>query len=240
MINLFISDLHLDEHQPEIADIFLRFLQQEARQADALYILGDFFEAWVGDDNLTPFNKKIIHELRALTDKGVPVYLQHGNRDFLLGKQFLQATGATLLPDEYTVDLNGVPHLLMHGDTLCTADKDYLKFRKRCHNWFLQKLFLLKSLKSRQKMANNMRAKSKIRTQTKPRYLMDVSQEEVERVMQKHKVQHLIHGHTHMPALHRFTLQGKPATRTVLAPWHDEGSVLICDGEANQVVKTLK
>jgi UDP-2,3-diacylglucosamine hydrolase len=241
VINLFISDLHLDESHPDIARIFLQFLQQDALQADALYILGDFFEAWVGDDNQTPFNDSIFRALRQLTDHGVRVYLQHGNRDFLLGKKFSAMTGVALLPDEYKVELGGEPYLLMHGDTLCTQDKAYLKFRKHCHNWLLQKIFLILPLKSRQKMAMNMRAQSKIRNREKPRFLMDVEQAEVERVMRKHEVKHLIHGHTHRPALHSFNLQGLPATRMVLAPWHNEGSVLISD-DANSTlqIKTLK
>jgi UDP-2,3-diacylglucosamine hydrolase len=234
VINLFISDLHLDENQPEIAAIFLRFMATEARQADALYILGDFFETWIGDDDLSDFNRGIIASLRAATDAGLPIYIMHGNRDFLLGKRFLRATGCRLLPDEHVVTLAGVPTLLMHGDTLCTADTAYLKFRKRSHNWFMQKLFLLKSLTQRRLIATNMRAKSKIHTTNLPQYVMDVTPEEVMRVMCKHKVNHMIHGHTHRQAVHQLLVNDKPATRTVLAPWHEHGSVLVCDDKGEQ------
>jgi UDP-2,3-diacylglucosamine hydrolase len=240
MINLFISDLHLEECRPDITELFLRFLQQEVKQADALYILGDFFEAWIGDDNLTEFNKLILKTLFQTTAR-LPVFIMHGNRDFLLGKRFLQMTGCTLLADEHVVNLAGIPTLLMHGDTLCTADIAYLKFRKKSRNWFFQQLFLLKSLKTRQKIAADMREKSKAYTSTAAEALMDVTQAEVERVLMKHNVRHLIHGHTHRPAKHEFLLNGEKATRTVLAPWHEYGSVLICDDTTTkQEIKILK
>jgi UDP-2,3-diacylglucosamine hydrolase len=231
---LFISDLHLEEDQPDIAGIFLRFLQNEARGADSLYILGDFFEAWVGDDDLTVFHRSIIAALRATTAAGLPIYIMRGNRDFLLGQRFMRASGCRLLPDEVVLDLAGVPTLLLHGDQLCTADTAYMKFRKKSRNWLVQKLFLLKSLKKRQAIAANMRAKSKLHTSNAPQYLMDVTQAEVERMMAKHKVQHLIHGHTHRPAVHQFTLDNAPATRTVLAAWHDKGNVLVVNRDGTQ------
>lgn len=240
MNTLFISDLHLEENNPEIADIFFNFLKNEAMQAEALYILGDFFEAWIGDDDLTPFNQKIISALRDATDQGLPIYLMHGNRDFLIGKKFLRATGCKLLPDEFVVNLYGVPTLLMHGDTLCTLDVKYLKFRKKSRTWLYKKLVSFKSLESRRALAAKMRAASKEHTRTADRYIMDVTQEEVERVMSKHHVQHLIHGHTHREAVHPFTLQGKPATRTVLGPWHECGSVFVCSDDGSRVLKALR
>jgi UDP-2,3-diacylglucosamine hydrolase len=233
---LFISDLHLEEDQPVIADIFLRFLQNEARQADCLYILGDFFEAWVGDDDLTVFHRSIIAALRDATAHGLPIYIMHGNRDFLLGRRFMRATGCRLLPDERVIDVFGTPTLLMHGDTLCTADTAYLKFRKKTRNWFVQTLFLLKPLKQRQIIAANMRAKSKLHTSNMPEYVMDVTQHEVERVMRKHQVNHLIHGHTHRPDIHKFTLENSPASRTVLAAWHDKGNMLVVEKGEQQSV----
>jgi UDP-2,3-diacylglucosamine hydrolase len=239
MINLFVSDLHLEAGRPEIADIFFRFLRQDAVRADALYILGDFFEAWIGDDDLTDFNRKVMTELQRTTQTGLPVYIMHGNRDFLLGKRFLKATGCQLLPDEWVVNLGGKPTLLMHGDTLCTTDLAYLKFRKKSRHWFFQRLFLLKSLASRQAIAADMRAKSQAYTSTAAEALMDVTPAEVSRVMLQHGVQHLIHGHTHRPAVHAFELAGSPATRTVLAPWHEHGSVLVCDASGKQIVRDL-
>jgi UDP-2,3-diacylglucosamine hydrolase len=240
MINLFISDLHLDENHPEIADIFLKFLQQHANPAHTLYILGDFFEVWIGDDDLSPFNQKIMSALHDATRQGLSIHVMHGNRDFLLGKRFMRATGCSLLPDEIVIDIAGSPTLLMHGDSLCTADTAYLKFRKKSRLWFFQQLFLLKSLEKRKQIAANMRESSKAHTSTAPQDIMDVTQAEVERVMQKHHVQHLIHGHTHRPAVHPFTLNNRPATRTVLDAWHQQGHVLVCDETGKQVVQLLK
>lgn len=239
MINLFVADLHLEESRPDIAAIFLRFLDQQAAQANALYILGDFFEAWIGDDDLSAFHLSIMQALQRATQRGLSIYFMPGNRDFLIGKRFLRMTGCQLLPDEYVVQLANTPTLLMHGDTLCTADKAYLKFRKRSRRWLMQKLFLLKSLAKRRAIAEKMRAKSREYTSTVADYIMDVTQAEVERVMQKHQVQHLIHGHTHRPAVHEFMLRGAPATRTVLAPWHECGSVLVCDETGKQEVLVL-
>jgi UDP-2,3-diacylglucosamine hydrolase len=239
MINLFISDLHLEESRPDMAATFFKLLDQQAKQADALYILGDFFEAWIGDDDLTAFHQSVIQALHKATQGGLSIYFMHGNRDFLIGKRFLRATGCQLLPDEYVVQLGSTPTLLMHGDTLCTADAAYLKFRKKSRRWFFQQLFLLKSLATRRKIAEKMRAKSQEHTSTVADYIMDVAQAEVERVMKKHQVQHLIHGHTHRPAVHEFELNGLPATRTVLAPWHEQGSMLVCDDEGKWAMVVL-
>ncbi len=240
MIKVFISDLHLEEDRPDITNIFLRFLAEYTTRAEALYILGDFFEAWIGDDNVTSFNQQIIAALQQATQRGLPIYFMHGNRDFLIGKKFLRASGCKLLPDEQVIDLYGTPTLLMHGDTLCTEDHAYLKFRKKSRNWFFQQLFLLKSLASRQAIAQKHRDASKQYTSVTPQYIMDVTQHEVERVMLKHHVQHLIHGHTHQPAVHRFELSHAPATRTVLAPWHEHGSALICAADGSQEAIILK
>jgi UDP-2,3-diacylglucosamine hydrolase len=229
MTKMFISDLHLEEKYPDITSLFLRFLQQEALSAEALYILGDFFESWIGDDNLTSFNLSIIKALRVATDAGLPIFIMHGNRDFLIGKRFLRASGCKLLPEEAVIDIYGTPTLLMHGDTLCTADKAYLNFRKKVRNLFIQKIFLWKSLVKRQKIAENYRIKSQAQVSTIPDYIMDVTQAEVERKMRQHHVHHLIHGHTHRQALHRFNLDHQPATRTVLGAWHEYGNVLICN-----------
>ncbi|MDR3491160.1 MAG: UDP-2,3-diacylglucosamine diphosphatase [Gammaproteobacteria bacterium] len=234
MTILFISDLHLEESRPDIANIFLTFLAHEAKQANALYILGDFFETWIGDDDLSPFNLSIINALKNAVTGGLPIYIMQGNRDFLLNKKFMHLSGCTLLPDEHVIDLYGTPTLLMHGDTLCTADIAYLNARKKYKMWIVQKLILLKSLEKRRAMAARMRAASKARTKTVDTAIMDVTQAEVERVMKKHSVQHLIHGHTHRLAVHEFLLEGKPATRTVLGPWHEHGSVLVCDDKGQQ------
>lgn len=236
---LVISDLHLDENSPEMATLFLRFLKNEAIKADALYILGDFFEMWIGDDNLTDFNLSIIQALHKATQAGLPIYFMHGNRDFLIGKKFLKATGCQLLPDEYVVNLYSTPTLMMHGDTLCTEDVKYLKFRKKSRNWFMQQLFLLKSLESRRAIAKKYREASKTHTSTSPDYIMDVTPAEVERVMLKHNVQRLIHGHTHRKAVHSWMLDERPMTRTVLGAWHEHGSVLVCEPSGSSYLTDL-
>jgi len=229
MINIFISDLHLESLRIDITDIFLNFLKTKARQADRLFILGDFFEVWLGDDDLNPFSLKIMSALRDATQQGLAIFIMHGNRDFLLGKKFLNDTGCILLPEEHVIDINGTRILLMHGDTLCTLDKKYLAARKKMRNWFFQKLILWKSLEKRKALAAKYREASKSHTSTAAEHILDVTQKEVERVMRKHGVQHLIHGHTHRPAVHTFQLDGLPATRTVLGAWHEKGNVLIWD-----------
>lgn len=238
MISIIISDLHLEESRPEITQLFLRFLKESTYSNHHLYILGDFFEAWIGDDDLTPYNQMIIQALKQATEQGLTIYFMHGNRDFLIGKKFLKMTGCILLPDEYIAHLGGVPTLLMHGDTLCTRDIAYLKFRKKARSWLFQKIVLLYSLKKRRAMAARYRAASKAHTSTTAEAIMDVTLEEVVRLLNKHHSQHLIHGHTHRPGVHSFELNGLPATRTVLGAWHDAGSALICreDGRRDLVV----
>lgn len=236
MKTVFISDLHLEEKRPDITEIFLKFLHSpEVKQARALYILGDLFESWVGDDLVSPFHQNIVSALRQITLQGLPIYITHGNRDFLIGKRFLRLTGCSLLPDEHVINLNGVPTLLMHGDTLCTEDKAYLQFRKKTRNWFVQKFFLMKSLKKRLAIAEKMRSASQAYMSTVPESILDVTQTEVERVMQKHGVPQLIHGHTHRPFVHQFEVSGNKMTRIVLSPWHEKGHALVSEssGENN-------
>lgn len=226
---IIISDLHLEESRPVISDLFLHYLGEISRPENTLYILGDFFEAWIGDDDLTPFHMKIIQGLRAASDKGLPIYFMHGNRDFLIGKRFAKATGCRLLPDEHVINLYGTPTLLMHGDTLCIDDIKYMKFRKKMRNWFVQKLILMKSLEKRRAIAKKYREASQAHLRVAPDYIMDVNQGEVERIMLKHHVEHLIHGHTHRQAIHTFNLNALTATRTVLGAWHEHGNAFICD-----------
>ena len=236
----FISDLHLEENNPYIADIFKQFLQDCITNTTALYILGDFFEVWIGDDDLTSFNRMIIAELKKATQQGLPIYVMHGNRDFLLGKKFARRTGCQLLPDEFVVNLGGKPTLLMHGDTLCTEDTAYLKFRKKSRGRLFKVVVSCYPLEKRRAMAQRYRTASKEHTSKLPDYIMDVTQTEVERVMQKNQVFHMIHGHTHRPAQHLFQLNGQPATRTVLAAWHEYGSALLCDDDGRQRIIELR
>jgi len=239
MTTLFIADLHLEEARPEISDIFFKFLKNEAPAAQALYILGDLFEAWIGDDDRSLFNQSVIQALRQTVSQGTPVYFMRGNRDFLMGRGFQRASGCQILPDEHLIHLNGQPTLLMHGDTLCTRDEKYLRFRKKARNFFVQQFFLLKSLNTRRALAKKARYASEDHTRNAAPEIMDVTLSEVERVMLKHHARHLIHGHTHRPAVHEFALEGQGVRRTVLAPWHAEGSVLICSADGRQEMVVL-
>jgi len=223
---LFIADLHLQTEEPAITAGFLRFLQGEARRADALYILGDLFEAWIGDDDPNPLHREIAIAIKALVDSGVPCFFVHGNRDFLLGKRYARDCGMTLLAEETVLDLYGRNILIMHGDTLCTDDTGYLAFRAKVHTPWIQTLFLALPLFIRSRIAAKMRAGSKAANSSKSMTIMDVNPQAVVSVMAKHQVQWLIHGHTHRPYMHDLTVNGKPAHRVVLGAWHTEGSMI--------------
>jgi UDP-2,3-diacylglucosamine hydrolase len=223
---LFIADLHLQTEEPAITAGFLRFLQGEARSADALYILGDLFEAWIGDDDPNPLHREIAAAIKALVDSGVPCFFIHGNRDFLIGKRFARESGMTLLPEEQVLDLYGRKVLIMHGDTLCTDDTGYLAFRAKVHTPWIQTLFLALPLFIRNRIAAKMRAGSKAANSSKSLSIMDVNPQAVIEVMEKHRVQWLIHGHTHRPDVHTLSANGEPAHRVVLGAWHTEGSMV--------------
>jgi UDP-2,3-diacylglucosamine hydrolase len=230
MSTLFISDLHLSAERPAITALFLEFLRGRARSAEALYILGDLFEYWIGDDVASqPEYRPLIDGLRELTAAGVPVYVMHGNRDFLLGAGFEQATGCTLIPDPSEITLYGEKTLLMHGDSLCTDDVAYLKFRAMVRNPDWVKMFLGKTIAERVAIVRDYREISKAATATKKPEIMDVNPGAVESALRQHGVRHLIHGHTHRPAQHQLLLDGQNLRRTVLGDWYDQGSVLRCD-----------
>ena len=230
MSTLFISDLHLSAERPAITALFLDFLRGRARSAEALYILGDLFEYWIGDDVAgQPEYQPLIAGLRELTAAGVPVYVMHGNRDFLLGTGFEQATGCTLIPDPSEISLYGEKTLLMHGDSLCTDDVAYLKFRAMVRNPDWVKMFLAKTIAERVAIVRDYREISKAATATKKPEIMDVNPGAVESVVRQHGVRHLIHGHTHRPAQHQLQVDGQDRRRTVLGDWYDQGSVLHCD-----------
>ena len=222
---LFISDLHLSPERPAISRACLIFLQQRAASASALYILGDLFEAWVGDDDPTDLSLDIQRALRSLTDSGVPVFVQHGNRDFLLGRRFLNNTGATLLRDEHVIDHHGHRALVMHGDSLCTDDVDYQRFRRKARNPIYRWLIGRLPLRRRQNLARDWRAKSMAANSNKASSIMDVNQGAVTRVMGRHSVDTLIHGHTHRPARHPIG----NGERIVLGDWEAYGWVLTLD-----------
>lgn len=226
MATLFIADLHLQTEEPAITAGFLRFLRGEAQSADALYILGDLFEAWIGDDDPNPLHREMAAAIKALVDSGVPCFFIHGNRDFLIGKGFARESGMTLLPEEKVLDLYGRKVLIMHGDTLCTDDTGYLAFRAKVHTPWIQTLFLALPLFIRNRIAAKMRAGSKAANSSKSMTIMDVNPQAVVDVMEKHHVQWLIHGHTHRPDVHSLTANGEPAHRVVLGAWHTEGSMV--------------
>ena len=229
---LFIADLHLDPEKPIIITLFLKFLTERARFAKALYILGDLFEIWVGDDENDPIYQSILTALRTLTDHGVPVFVMRGNRDFFLGEGFAETTGCQLIDDPTVITVNGTPTLLMHGDTLCSLDLDYQAFRRQVRNPQWQQQFLAQSLEQRRVLAQQARQHSKIQTATYDESKMDVTRESVDYVLAEYKVYHLIHGHTHKPAAHTFIKQGQLAHRYVLGDWH-ENSVIILSCMAN-------
>ena len=229
MSTLFISDLHLATDRPAINALFIRFLETQARQAKALYILGDLFEVWFGDDMILPDYQPAIAAMKALTDSGVSLYIMHGNRDFFMGETLMQLCGATLLEDPAVIDLDGIPTLLMHGDTLCTDDLEYMKFRTMVRNHQWQKEVLAKSPEERLALAKQFREMSKAETGNKAEDIMDVNQQEIERMFNSHPIQRIIHGHTHRPAIHDLEINDQSVQRIVLGDWYEQGSVLVCE-----------
>ncbi len=225
---LFISDLHISLEKPEITRRFLAFLSNRAPKAAAVYILGDLFDAWIGDDDFTPPNHKIRKQLKQLTASGTPVYLQQGNRDFLLGQRFSEDTGVILLDEYVVIDLQGVPTLLTHGDLLCTDDLPYQAFREKSHSPEWQQAVLSKPLFLRLLAARWYRLRSYFHKRKKSQDIMDVNQDKVLNVMREHHCLRLIHGHTHRPAVHDFDIDGQPAQRFVLAAWSKHKAEVLC------------
>jgi UDP-2,3-diacylglucosamine hydrolase len=226
---LFISDLHLDGARPDITRQFLEFLDTEAASAHRLYILGDLFEAWIGDDDPDPDKRRVIAGLKALTQRGLQCFVMHGNRDFLLGKRFCAETGAALLEDGTVIDVFGRRVLLMHGDTLCTDDHSYQRLRRIVRNPLVQWILRSMSLAQRERLAARMRAGSKAHIQAADRAspaIMDVNREAVAAAFRNHGVDCIIHGHTHRPAIHELSIDGRTMTRIVLGDWYEQGSVL--------------
>ncbi len=230
---LFISDLHLSQERPQKLALFHDFLTA-ARGCDGLYILGDLFEVWLGDDDDTPPNTEVLAALRDFSDSGTPLWVMRGNRDLLLNNGFSTTTGAQLLPDPSCIELYGESTLLMHGDLLCTRDMDYLAFRAMAHEPHFQSSFLARPLADRRTIAAGFREYSVTAMQDKPEEIMDVEADAVAARMQQAGVRSLIHGHTHKPGRHEFELDGQAARRTVLGDWYTQESVLVCrpDGQA--------
>lgn len=224
---LFISDLHLSFDKPQITRHFIHFLQTKATQAKAVYILGDLFDAWVGDDDFTYPNAQIRQELKKLTDSGVEVYLQRGNRDFLIGDRFARGTGVILLEDYAVIELEGERTLLTHGDLLCSDDLAYQAFRIKSRSLEWQQNVLSKPLWLRLLAARWYRLRSFWHKQKKLHYIMNVNQNTVENVMQKHQCTRLIHGHIHQSALYEFQVNGKKLQRFVLSDWNNQGGEVL-------------
>jgi UDP-2,3-diacylglucosamine hydrolase len=223
---LFISDLHLSPERPRCTALFEGLLAGRARQARRLYILGDLFDTWIGDDD--DAYQPVLAALTALTAAGVTCGIQRGNRDFLLGRRFARRTGCTLLPDRTVIRLGDAAVLLMHGDLLCTDDVPYQRFRRKVRNPLVQRLFLLQPLPRRRRIAADYRRKSGAAMSQKPAEIMDVNPTAVQQALRAAGARELVHGHTHRPADHRLTLDGSDAMRRVLADWSDErGEVLV-------------
>lgn len=230
MATLFISDLHLCPSRPQTSRLFLDFLTGPARQAGALYILGDLFEYWAGDDDLDdPFNAETCAALRTLSDSGVSSFFMAGNRDFLAGEGFARAAGLTLLPDPTLVDVAGTSTLLMHGDTLCTDDAAYLAFRDEVRSPEWRQAFMALPVDRRKAQIEALRRESETQKRIKPMDIMDVNADAVLQALTFHRCARLIHGHTHRPARHSLVIDGRACERWVLPDWYETGGYLACD-----------
>jgi UDP-2,3-diacylglucosamine hydrolase len=233
MTTLFISDLHLDPSRPAITELFLAFLRAEAMQAEALYILGDLFEAWIGDDTPSPTADAVADALKAVAAAGVPVFFIRGNRDFLVGEDYARRAGFRILPDPTVIDLYGRAVLLGHGDLLCTDDVAYQQFRAQTRDPVFQAQFLAQPLEARIAFAQKARqasqsAQAEMKQGDRATFetVTDVAPDEVTATFVRHGVDTMIHGHTHRPAIHALQAGGRACTRIVLGDWYEQGSVL--------------
>lgn len=232
----FVSDLHLKPERPDLTRAFSHFLATTAQDASALYLLGDIFEAWIGDDTPTPGLATVFEHLRQLNEKGCRLYFQHGNRDFLVGKTWLDSVGAELLPEQQIVALPVGDALIMHGDQLCTDDTEYMQFRTMVRDPQWQQAFLNKPLEERLTIARQLRDQSKERTAEKSEYITDVNSKAVACCFNNHNVQLVIHGHTHRPDIHHYTINNKQHTRIVLGDWDTLGWYLKVDDNGYDLI----
>ncbi len=229
MKTLFISDIHLDPKQPEIQncfDLFVDHCIKHTNEIDALYILGDLFEVWIGDDASIPIYQHTIEQLKNLSSSGIKLFVMHGNRDFLLGSEFSKITGSTIIPDPYILNINHENILLSHGDSFCIDDKEYMQFREMVRNSDWQRNFLSKSIDERIEIAQQMRKVSQEKGQDHYE-IMDVNQQEIETIMLEHNIYTLIHGHTHKPNTHNFMINSQTAKRIVLPDWTPDAQALV-------------
>ena len=227
MTTLFVSDVHLSEARPDIVERFIAFLDVEARTASALYILGDLFDLWLGDDDDREPHPRVVSALRRLSATGVPIRIMHGNHDFLLGPRFERESGCRLLPEPARIELPGASVVVLHGDVLCTRDEDYQRFRRSARDPDRQAEFLRLPLALRLEHAARLRHRSRDAVRLKASDIMDVTPEAVEGMMLDTGTRCMIHGHTHRPAVHALHCAGEPATRIVLGDWYEQGSVLV-------------
>ncbi len=224
--HLFISDLHLSPERPEIIQLYINFLNQQATKASSLYILGDLVEYWLGDDDKAEGLSEVFNCMKKQAEKGLNIYLMHGNRDFLMGQSLAQRAGCTLISDPYITEFNNTPVLLIHGDTLCTGDLRYQEFRALLRSQQWKDDFLSKPLTEREQIAEGLRDQSKEETQNKAEDIMDANDDAVTQAFNQHNVSLMIHGHTHRPAIHSLSVDKKPVKRIVLGDWYSHGSVL--------------
>lgn len=235
---LFASDVHLSAQRPAQVRSFLDFLAGPCRDASALYLLGDVFDEWLGDDDARPPHEQIVHALAALSASGVPVGFAHGNHDFLIGSGFLERSGCELLAQPARVLVHGTPVLLLHGDQLCTRDQDYQAWRRTFMDPANQQQFLALPFAAREQRARALRHESRALSRLKPDDIMDVTDAAVLEMLRAHGVHHMVHGHTHRPALHRFVIEGAPAMRAVLGDWYEDDLVLAWDDHGPRLVSS--
>lgn len=234
MRHLFISDLHLGDHNPHLEQLFNAFMAQLPRSSDKLFILGDFFEVWIGDDATLPLSERVIKQLRSFTDQGGEGYFIHGNRDFLIGEQFAEQTGLELLSEPYPIELNGQTCCLLHGDSLCTDDVDYQAFKQMVRGAEWQAEFLAKSVSEREAIAQALREKSQESMQAKAEDIIDANEVAISELFVDSGVDIMIHGHTHRQNIHTYEINDKTVQRIVLGDWGETGNVLVVDSEASQ------
>lgn len=236
----FIADLHLTENRPDITAAFFDFLDSKIinNDVDALYILGDFFEVWVGDDYQTDLSVSVATRLSQVSESGTKVFFIHGNRDFIMREGYAKSASMTLLPEQVVIDLYGTPTVILHGDEMCTQDVEYQKFRKKSRGWWWPKLMLAMPLWYRKKIARNAREKSKQSQAGKALEILDVTEDAVLAMFKKHQVKNMIHGHTHRPNVHYYNVNGDTHTRTVLGDWYEQGSYLRVTPDKQELIYT--
>ncbi|MDP2634987.1 MAG: UDP-2,3-diacylglucosamine diphosphatase [Pseudoalteromonas sp.] len=236
----FIADLHLSESRPDITAAFYQFLDSHIvnKDVDALYILGDFFEVWVGDDYVTQLSTDVAARLKQVSNNGTSVFFIHGNRDFIMRDGYAKKAGMTILDEQTVIDLYGTPTVILHGDEMCTQDIEYQKFRKKGRGWWWPRLMLALPLWYRRSVAKKAREKSKQNQAGKSLDILDVTEEAVLNVFAKHQVNNMIHGHTHRPDVHHYKAHGEALTRTVLGDWYTQGSYLVVTPESQKLMST--